>query len=111
MNEEIMQEELSPEEAKASLGLATRLGDELLMAQAQQMAAEAPVEAQDAPGSDVAPEVEEEPEEDKSAQLEGKMDEKLEILRTELKDTLKLEIEGIRNTIKEALDEQEDWNT
>lgn len=100
-----MQEELSPEEAKATLGLATRFGEQYLMSQVPQEAPEmdetAPEQGEQAPTEEV-------PEEDKSVALEGKMDEKMEILRTEMKDTIKLEMDSIRNDIKEALaNEQE----
>lgn len=110
MNEETTTEEMTAEDAKASLGLSTRLSEGMLMRQTQEQAMmqEGQSEATEAPQEGVTPPVEESPQEDNSAQLEGKMDEKLEILRTEMKDTIKLEIEGIRNTIKEALDEQED---
>ena len=41
--------------------------------------------------------------------MEGKMDEKLEILRTEMKDTIKTEIGSIRDEIKSAI-EDENWH-
>lgn len=112
MNEELNQTELSPEEAKAALGLSTRLSEQFLMQQAQmeaeQMAMESPVEGEMPQGGEETPQVEEQPEEDKSAQLEGKMDEKMEILRTEMKETMKTEIESLRNNIKSALDNEQD---
>lgn len=99
------QEELSPEEAKASLGLATRMGEQYLMSQVPKEGQES---QETAPQGDGEGESEKVPEEDKSMALEGKMDEKMEILRTELKDTIKNEIESIRNDIKTALEDEQE---
>jgi hypothetical protein len=102
MNEEITQAELSPEEAKASLGLSTRLSEQFLMSQAQQNGTEAPQ------GGETDPEeTEKEPQEDKMMAMEGKMDEKMEILRTEMKDTIKNEIGSIRDEIKSAIEDDQ----
>lgn len=101
-----MQEELSPEEAKAALGLSTRLSEQFMMSQVPQEGVEGSETPEKGSNSPVESKNEETP--DKSIELEGKMDEKLEILRTEIKDTIKLEIEGIRNQIKEALDESDE---
>ncbi len=103
-----MQGELTPEEAKASLGLATRLGEQHLMSMVPQEAVEAPVEGQEGSQTQQEAPKQESPKEDNSAQIEGKMDEKMEILRTELKDTIKVEIESIRKDIKDALENEED---
>jgi len=109
--------DMTPEEAKASLGLATRLSEQMLMAQ---MVQTAPQDAQNAPeqemgggmgeGGDMMEKGKEGENKDTghSDQMEGKMEEKMEILRTELKDTIKMEIEGIRKDIKEALSNEQD---
>jgi len=108
MPEELNQDQpvdMTPEEAKASLGLATRLSEQFLMSQVPQ---EAPQEAQNGTEQEMGEEDEKEPEEDKSVALEGKFDEKLEILRTEMKDTIKNEIGSIRDEIKSALENEQD---
>jgi len=115
MKTENTQEEISVEESAASLGLSTRLSEQLLMSIASQQEAgetgeETPEGSQTPetpPTTQEEPEVEEEPQEEKSAQIEGKMDEKLEILRTEMKDTMKVEMDSLREMIKEALNETE----
>ena len=57
------QDDMTPEEAKASLGLSSRLSEQFLMSMAPQqeeeVPAEAPPEAQNAPESEAEPEVEE----------------------------------------------------
>lgn len=93
------QEGLTPEEAKASLGLSTRLSEQFLMSQVPQ----APQEGQMPQGEESS----EEPKEDATTSLEGKMDEKMEVLRSEMKETLKVEINSIKEMLKEALDEEE----
>lgn len=102
MNPDQMQEsnpqEMSPEEAKAGLGLATRLNEQMLVAQAPQPE----------PQAETPQEKEVQPDDSKFTDLEGKMDDKMEILRTELKDTIKAEIGSIKDEIKNALaNEQE----
>ena len=80
-----MQEEMSPEEAKASLGLATRLSEQHLMQQMAQEQAmmgdmsmeegeaqpEAPVEPQEAPEQELEPEMEEAPETEETDDTEA----------------------------------------
>lgn len=45
--------------------------------------------------------------ESKLEDMEGKIEEKMEILRTELKETMKTEIDALRGTIKDALESDE----
>ena len=110
MNEEIMQEELTPEEAKASLGLATRLQEQFLMTQMLPKDEMMPPDGQETPqngtGNEMMSESEKEPHEDKMMAMEGKMDEKMEILRTELKETIKTEVGSIRDEIKSAIEDE-----
>ena len=71
--------ELTPEEAKAALGLSTRLSEQYLMSQvpqeeggeAQQEGTEAPVEPQEGPTEEMAPEPEEEAVEEKNPEIEA----------------------------------------
>lgn len=102
---------MTPEEAKAALGHATSMTEQFLTAhaqmQAQQMGqdpTQAPQEAQNAPQQ----EQEQKPQDNQLVDLEGKMDEKLEILRREMKDTIKTEIGSIRDDIKSALEDETD---
>lgn len=102
MNDEITQEELSPEEAKASLGLSTRLSEQFLMSQAEQMAMEqgmteetqpeATSEAPQAPTSEVEPKDKEMPMEEKKGENEGEMDEEMNSMRTDIELLKKLVI-------------------
>src|SRR3990167_6559240 len=108
MNEEITQENMTPEEAKASLGLSTRLSEQFMMSQAQMNGTMPPVEGEMPQGGENGEELEKEPQEDKMTAMEGKMDEKMEILRTELKETIKTEIGSIRDEIKSALENEQD---
>ena len=111
--------DMTPEEAKASLGLATRLSEQMLMAQ---MAQQAPQDAQNGQGEAMGQESEDSDNMDIEAQdkedkgdkkldnSEEKMDGKMEILRTELKDTIKVEIDSIKQMIKDALTEENGEN-
>lgn len=112
MNEEQAQDQypqISPEEAKASLGLSTRLSEQLLTTQAmaqqaeqaQQQSQEAPVEAEKGSQSEAPPEVKEQ-----APQFD------IEALKAELKDSLKKEVvdevkKEVMDSIKDALDEQD----
>lgn len=75
-------EELTPEEAKASLGLSTRLSEQFLMQQMAQEQAmmgmeegeppqDTPPEAPQAPTARVEPEVEEKPMEEENSEMEA----------------------------------------
>ena len=115
MNPDNMQPQnvdMTPEEAKASLGLATRLSEQMLMAQ---MAQQAPQDAQNGQGGEQMQEMGDSDNmdieaQDKEDRGEDKTDEKMEILRTELKDTIKVEIDSIKQMIKEALSEENGEN-
>ena len=98
MNEELMQEgnsELSTEEAKAALGLSTRLSEQMLVAQApkEEMVEEEVVETEG---------VEETPEEPKVE--EEKFD--AESFKKEIMEEVKKEIGGIKEAIADALNEE-----
>lgn len=122
MNPDNMQQQsmdMTPEEAKASLGLATRLSEQMLMAQFAQTS---PQDAQNGQGKEKGQEGGDSDNMDIEAQdkenggdkkldnSEEKMDGKMEILRTELKDTIKVEIDSIKQMIKEALSEENGEN-
>ena len=99
MNPEETTEELSPEDAKASLGLATRLSEQFMMLQAEQdgtLPVEAPQEPQNAPQEDKTLRDEVLPDEENDEQLDGKTDEILE------------EISSLKDQIKDALEEPEE---
>ena len=98
--------QLSPEEAKAALGNASFLQEQLLaqmnpMGDQMMGAGEptSPVEPQEAP------EKEEEPSED-SDSLKKEFDGKLEGLKKEVKDMVKSELADIKDGIKKLLEEE-----
>ena len=118
MNDEVMQEEnseLSPEEAKAALGLSTRLTEQFMMSQvpqeAEQETPEAPVEPQEAPTEELPEETEEEPQEeekeDSLAKLELSIVDRLDKIRKELKDDQKDQVDSLRKEIENALNQAE----
>lgn len=92
--------ELTPEEAKASLGLSTRLSEQFLMSQVPQEEIEAPEEGQpdatetpeEAPQEEIEPKVEEEVAEEPDSDIEG-MKTDIELLKK-----LVLEDEDARTT-------------
>ena len=105
MENEITQEELSPEEAKASLGLSTRLSEEFLMSQApQDKTEEAPVEASQeasqAPTSPVEPEVEEKPVEEENIGIEA--------IQNAVKEAVQEEMKGLKKDIEKVINEDKD---
>ncbi len=102
--------DMTPEEAKASLGLSTTLVEQILGQQAQEQAMmqgegmEGSEMGETAPEPTGQPEVEETPEVD----IDAKVDQKMEVLRAEMKELIRQEVGGIRADIKEALNGQED---
>ena len=118
INTQMQQQNITNEEAAASLGYSNYLLQQMLMMQNPQQ--EAPVEPQEAPqqenGQDMGDsdnmDIEAQDKEDKGDKKldnsEEKMDGKMEILRTELKDTIKVEIDSIKQMIKDALSEEKD---
>ena len=91
---QLNQEEMTAEESKAALGLATTLTEQMLMSQAQQ---NAPIE--EAPEKELELEVEETPEVDPEALKSD--------LMKDVKKLIKEEIGGIKEMLKEALNEKE----
>lgn len=93
-------QEMSAEDAKASMGIATML--------MQQLMPKAPQEGTEAPTNAETPETPQDTQEDKITprieDLEGKFGE----LEKEVKKTIKEEISGIKEMIKEALSEDAD---
>lgn len=115
MNEETqvpVDNELSVEDAKASLGLATRLSEGHLMAMnpmaEEEAGQEGLPEAQNAPDSEVEPEVEETPMEEEKFDLEPlKAD-----LSRELSETVRVsvreEVGNLRKDIEKALSDEDE---
>lgn len=102
-----MHPDMTTEESAASLGLATRLSEQLLMSQVQPQE-EMPVEtSQDAPQGTETPVVEED-EVTASETPEIDLKAELEVFKKEMKEEVKQQVESIRQGIKEALDGQED---
>lgn len=95
--------QLSPEEAKASMGIATQLQDQLLAQQNPQP--ETPQEPQDVPQ-----EQQPDPQEDMLKEidtLKTQFQEELMQVKKETKDTIKKQIESLRQDIKDALNEED----
>lgn len=92
--------DMTPEEAKASLGLATRLNEQMLMSMAPQQPIEGSETPENGSESEVESGSEEMGEEDDS---EAKMAEMKESMKKEIIEEVKAEIMG---TLKEALDEE-----
>ena len=98
-------DEMTPEEAKATLGFSTMLQDQLMPEMAMQEGAMMPSqEPQEAPGGEKTLEIEEditpEPEEPK---IDLKAE--LEDFKNELRDSIKNELSILRKDIKNALED------
>lgn len=103
MNDEIMQDQpsdLSPEDAKASLGLSTRLSEEFLMSQIP------PQEAEMGEGGEMMTEGEESPESEPQPDMNEIMASMREDIMKEVQNMVKEEIGGLKDEIKSALDEE-----
>lgn len=100
---ELLQEELTPEEAKASLGLSTRLSEQMLMAQVPKEGVEGSETPETAPGEEETPEQQETPPLDPEAFKSEIMD--------EVKSAIKEEIEGLKEMLKGALEEDDEEET
>jgi len=96
--------DLTPEEAKASLGISTRLSEQLLMQMNPPMEEEGSEMGETAPEPTEQPEVEETPEVD----VDSRIDQKTEVLRAELKEMIRQEVGSIRQDIKDALANEAD---
>lgn len=110
MNEQIMQAELTPEEAAASLGLSTRLSEQFLMSQAPQLphqdeteAPEAPQDAELPQGQAEQPKVEEVPQPPKKPQENDNR-----ALLDEMRGMMERMKEEIISELKESKDGQRD---
>ena len=90
------------EDLRAALGFSNNILSQMLPKDEMMPPQEAPVPQ----GGEMGMEMEKEPQEDKMMAMEGKMDEKMEILRTELKETIKTEIDSIRDEIKSAIEDE-----
>lgn len=94
-------EDISPDEAAASLAFATKL-QEGMMAEAPEMGENAPVEGQN-----------QKPEQDATSEIESlktQFSEEIKNVRKELKEDIKAELAEIKEAIKEAIgnDEEEE---
>lgn len=101
--EEMSMEEMTPEEAKASLGISTYLSEQALMAQVPQKPVEGSEMPETAPGEEQMPEEEKEPPLDPEAFKNEIMD--------EVKSAIKEEIEGLKEMLKGALEDDDEEET
>lgn len=90
--------DMTPEEAKASLGIATYLQEQMLAQMNPQMAQEGSNSLENAPQEDLSLDTEESPEEDMKAEFEA--------FKKETKKMIKDEIGGIKDMLKEVLKEE-----
>jgi hypothetical protein len=103
IQEEPQMEDLTPEEAKASLGIVTRLSSDMLKQEQQAQMMEQGMGEEPMEGE----EIEEEPEEE----VPDERDEKIEKLEKELKEvkaSIKDEISTLKETLQKALEDDED---
>ena len=100
------QQEMTPEEAKAGLGLATRLSEQMLMMQNPQ---QVPQDAQNTPQQENTPETKEGVETQKDDKV-GELKAEMEGFKTEMKTLVQQQIDGLRQDIQEALKEEDGEN-
>ena len=95
------QSQLTPEEAKATLGLSTRLSEQFLMTQLPQMAEEGSQEPQEAQQQESTSEPKEEPQQEETNDIEERMAD----MEKRLMDNMKRETDSIRKAIQDAVEE------
>ena len=106
MNKDTMHPEMSTEESLASLGLSTRLSEQMLMMQNPQ---QAPQDTQNAPQQENTPETKEGVETHKDDKV-GELKAEMEGFKTEMKTLVQQQIDGLRQDIQEALKEEDGEN-
>lgn len=92
-------QELSPDQVSAHLAFATHLNEQMLPQDDPQQIQERASQSNSQPES--------QPQQDNTAEIESIIDNKMEILRNEMKDTIKMEIDNVRKDIKDAINGQE----
>lgn len=100
LNMDMENSDLTPEEAKASLGLSTRLTEQMMMAQVPQEGEESSETLETAPGEEEIPKTPETPPLDPEAFKNEIMD--------EVKSAIKEEIEGLKEMLKGALEDDDE---
>ena len=118
MEQQINQDQINPDDAKAALGLATRLSGQLMpKAPPPEQPLSAPAQAgqtqemgvgsvPNQQGAGSAPQQEPVDLEANNKEMEKVMDTKLDDLRKEIKDMIKQEISSIKESIEEALKDE-----
>lgn len=99
--------QLPHNELRGNLGFITEMHKQLLEYKSGRPS-NAPQTSQNAPGQESDSKHQDEAGDQKLTDLEGKMEQKMEILRTELKDTIKTEIGSIKDEIKNALENEQE---
>ncbi len=95
---------LNSDQIASSLAFATNLHEQTIPKDMPQQGTEAPQEPQNSQGQEQTQETQNVPDDTKMNDLEGKIDKKLDLLRDEVKGHLKLEIESLKKTINDALE-------
>ncbi len=110
MNPEENQANMSPEDAKAALGLSTRLSEQMLASDVQQQPQNASQESQEGSTEEMPKESDNTAPEDKTAELEGKLAQGIDDLRQEMHAMNKDTLSSIKEMINQALNESENWH-
>jgi hypothetical protein len=104
MNEDVNPQEMTPDEAAASMGLATRLQDELLASQNPQMGMEEPMAEQPMEQAQETPQ-DETPQEDTQPNIQEEVKKDFEGFKDEVRGMIDEKIGDLTKTIKDALKE------
>ena len=100
-----MQGNMSTEDLRAAVGFSTNLMSQMLPKD-EMTDPNAPQDGKTPQGGEMSGETDKDHMGEEMTKMEGKMDEKMEILRTELKETIKTEIGSIRDEIKSAIEDE-----
>jgi len=102
-------QELTPDEAAASLAFITKLSENMMPKAEETEPETAPQGQESAPQQEEAPEVEEQPTKPNQEleTLRTEMDAKMEMLNKTIQETIKQEIGGIKESIQDVLTEDD----
>lgn len=107
---ELSPTELTPEDAKAALGLSTRLSEQMLMAQAEPMEGQETPET--APGEELELDTEAGDIDTKLSEMEERLSQQIESIKSEVSDNgTAEEIASIREELKSLLKEDDKQET
>lgn len=96
---------MTQEEAKASLGLATRLSEQFLMPQVRQPVDDAVEEPQEPATEELGPEMSQTAPEEKPMDIEAFKSDLVKELGSAIKEAVKAEVGGLRKEIEKAIND------